>query len=86
MQIQQIFKAGNSSVVSIPKNLMKELGLKSGQKVVVGKTSDGSAFVVKKIDKVKKSKSKLATTKEFNRWLKDVLKEDAEILDELAVR
>ena len=38
MQIQTVFKAGNSNVVAIPKDLSKELGFKSGQKVVVEKT------------------------------------------------
>lgn len=84
MQILKIFRAGNSDVVSIPKDLMKELNLKTGAKIVIGKTSDNSALVIKKV--TKQTSSKAAIDKEFKSWLKDVLEEDKEILDELSLR
>ncbi|KKR30380.1 MAG: hypothetical protein UT61_C0008G0036 [Candidatus Woesebacteria bacterium GW2011_GWA1_39_8] len=40
MQIQTVFKAGNSNVVAIPKDISKKLGLKKGSRVVVEATSD----------------------------------------------
>lgn len=84
MNKQTVFRAGNSNVVAIPKYLSEELGIKSGQKVTIDKTSDGSAIVIKISGKTKRAPK--ATRKEFKRWLSKVLKEDSEILDELAVR
>jgi len=84
MQIQTVFRAGNSNVVAIPKQLSKELGLKPGQKVFVEKDQASEAIVISKASKLKAKKS--ATSKEFKKWLKEALKEDAEILDELALR
>ena len=84
MQIQTVFKAGNSNVVAIPKDIKEELKLEKGSKVVVERLPGEEAFIVKKAD-TKKAKTS-ETEREFNKWLKKVLKEDAEILDELAVR
>lgn len=84
MQIQTVFKAGNSYVIALPKDLSKELGINAGQKVVVEKGLGGEAIIIRKATQTKTRKS--ATSKEFKKWLKEVLKEDAEILDELAVR
>lgn len=85
MQIQTIFQAGNSDVVAIPKHLLEELNLKKGQKVTVEKASDDEAIMIRKASKSTKSSRKVSHT-EFNKWLDKVIKEDAEILDELAVR
>ena len=85
MQKQTVFKAGNSYVVAIPKDLSEELQIKPGQKVQVGKNHNEDAIIVRKISNTKKSKSKLIT-KEFKTWLDKVLEEDKEILDELANR
>lgn len=83
MQIQTIFKAGNSGVVSIPKDLMKELGFEIGKKVFVGKNQEGE-IVIKKATKTKVLATKYAIGLEFKKWLKEATKEDAEILDQLA--
>lgn len=81
MQTQRIFQAGNSSVVAIPKSF----GFKKGEKVVVEKISDNEdAIAIKKVSAKKVNGS--APNKEFKKWLKNVLEEDAEILDELAER
>lgn len=85
MQTQTIFQAGNSEVVAIPKHLLEELKLKNGQKVTVDKASDDDAIVIRKASKSIKPSRKVSKT-EFNKWLDKVIKEDAEILDELAVR
>jgi len=47
MQIQTVFRAGNSNVVAIPKDLSKETGIKAGQKVIVGKSSEDELVIRK---------------------------------------
>ncbi|OGM24497.1 hypothetical protein A2715_01065 [Candidatus Woesebacteria bacterium RIFCSPHIGHO2_01_FULL_39_32] len=85
MQIQTVFKAGNSNVVAIPKDISKKLGLKKGSRVVVEATSD-NRIVVSKAETKKKKATKDKISGEFKKWLDKVIKEDKEILDELAVR
>ncbi len=77
MQVQTVFKAGNSNVVALP----KDLGFRVGDKITINKLN-GGLF----IEEAVKQKPKKAIAKEFQKWLKDVLKEDKEILDELAIR
>jgi len=81
MNIQKIFKAGNSNVVAIPADILTDLKIKTGDKVIVERASDNE-IVVKKSTPVKARFGKA----QFNQWLTRVLKEDAEILDELAKR
>ncbi|EKD95615.1 MAG: hypothetical protein ACD_24C00421G0003 [uncultured bacterium] len=83
MQIQTVFRAGNSNVVAIPKDLSKETGIKAGQKVIVGKSSEDELVIRKFTGKKVK---KLSPDEEFRRWWKAFLKDNAGILDELAVR
>lgn len=86
MQTQQIFQAGNSSVIAIPKHLLRDLNLKAGQKVVVDKTDDGEALIVRKAIRPLKRAKKSVVDKEFKKWLDTFMKENGEILDELALR
>lgn len=86
MQTQTIFRAGNSQVVAIPRGLGKELGFKLGQKVVVGKAGNGEVMVVKKAESSSVKDKKTGVNAEFKKWLRTAIEEDAEILDELAVR
>lgn len=86
MQTQTVFRAGNSSVVAIPKNIASDLGIKPGQKVVVEKDETGEGVIIKKAVKTSKRLSNLSVDKDFKRWWREFLKENAEILDELAVR
>ncbi len=80
MQLQTIFKAGNSQVIAIPSDVLADLNLKIGSKVLVG-TADDTTIVVKKTSpKIKKSDAG------FQKWLSVFMKENAEILDELADR
>lgn len=79
MQIQTIFKAGNSNVVTIPAELMQQLNFRVGEKVVVEKSPVGQGLVIKKSGLVK-------YTDELNQWFKVFIKENGKILDELAVR
>lgn len=84
MQTQSIFQVGNSHVVSIPSHLMKELGFKKGQKLIVEKSSDNEGIIVKPVSVSVKSHSKIS--KEFEKWLNSFLNEDGQLLDELATR
>jgi len=84
MPIQTIFKAGNSSVVAIPKQLASELNLRPGQKVTIDRSTTEEALIVKRPSAPQKSMKK--SDKEFQRWLKLFLKENGDILDELALR
>jgi len=82
MQLQKVFRAGNSNVVAIPKDFSEELGLKVGQEVTVEKIPGKGIF----IGKPPKKERKLGVKVEFKKWLEEVLEEDKEILDELALR
>lgn len=80
MQTQTVFRAGNSQVVAIPKDLAKELGLTAGEKVVVEKANDG--LLVRKAGEGKTS----SLNADFKTWWNEFLEENSEILDELATR
>ena len=84
MNIQTVFQAGNAQVIAIPKHIADETGFKVGQKIVVDVLPGEEGLIIKKAP-AKKTK-KTASSTEFKRWLADVLKEDAEILEELSVR
>lgn len=81
MQIQTVFKAGNSNVVAIPRDLSEALQIKPGQKVVLEESGNGN-ILIKKLTKDKQS----SADEKFKKWWKVFLKENAGILDELAVR
>ena len=78
MQIQTIFKAGNSNVVTIPTELMQQLNFRVGEKVVVEKSPVGEGMLIKKSGLAKYAD-------ELNQWFKVFIKENGKILDELAV-
>ncbi|KKS87893.1 MAG: hypothetical protein UV63_C0049G0002 [Microgenomates group bacterium GW2011_GWC1_43_11] len=82
--IQSIFQVGNSNVVSIPSRLLQEIGMKKGQKVTVDRIPDTDAIIVRPV--TKKQTVALSETKEFQQWLDSFLKEDGQLLDELADR
>jgi len=83
MQIQTVFRAGNSDVVSIPKYLGDKYDIGQGEKVEVDEVLN-VGIIIKKATKTKVSVAKSAVGLEFKKWLKDATKEDAEILDQLA--
>jgi len=84
MQVQTVFKAGNSNVVAIPKHLAREINLKPGQKVIVEKVQNEEGLVIKKLKKSEVKKPNV--DEEFKKWWKAFLKDNAEVLDELALR
>ena len=79
MQIQIVFRAGNSNVVALP----KDLGFKPGDKVVVDRgLGVGTAFVSK--TGVKQVSSSI--TPEFLKILDGVNKRYGKALSELALK
>jgi antitoxin component of MazEF toxin-antitoxin module len=86
MQTQKIFQAGNSHAVVIPKAFADELGFRVGNNVVVEKSQDNTAIIIKQANIREKHISKKASDREFQKWLDVFMEEDGEILDELANR
>lgn len=87
MNTQTLFQAGNSTVVAIPKHLARELNLTIGKKVVLDKSPDGEGLIVKRVKKQINAKQKPdAARVEFDKWYNEFIKENGEILDELATR
>ncbi len=84
--VQKLIQIGNSQGVVIPSHIRKQLGLKKGSSVVVEQVPGREAIVLRKAGKRKKISRSSVVDREFKKWLDNVLVEDAEILDELAVR
>ncbi len=82
MAIQTVFKAGNSNVVAVPRNLSEKSHIKSGDRVNV--TEEEGGIMIKKIETKKKVMTK--ADKDFQKWLDVFMEENGEILDELAIR
>lgn len=83
MYTQKVFQAGNSFAVVIPKELLRRLDLKLGSVVNVDASPDNSRFIAEK-PVVSKNLGKSGSKKQFSSWVKQIIEEDAEILDELA--
>lgn len=84
MQLQTtVSQLGNSDAVIIPSLLMKDLGLKRGQKVYVDRLGDSGDLI---ITTRPKNNSKRQSQREFQKWYDTFIKENSEILDELATR
>lgn len=83
MYTQKIFQAGNSSVVAIPRELLKKLNLKSGQSVVIKADPDAARLIIE-TSVPTQPVDKSASAKEFQEWLDIFMKENSDILDELA--
>ena len=81
MQIQTIFKAGNSNVVSIPTELLELLNLKKGSKVVLEVTNDKKGLI---LSKAGDASSNTPLNPNFLKWLDSFNKEYASDLEELA--
>lgn len=84
MSTQTVFKAGNSNVVTIPKHLLEELSIKSGEKVSVQKSQSEDGILIKKANK--SDQKNISPEKNFKIWWREFLKENSEVLDELAIR
>lgn len=86
MPEQTVFRAGNSNVVAIPKAVGDKYGIKTGAKVTIEEVPEAGGVLIKRASKPSKKRLSSGITPEFKKWLKEALKEDAEILDELADR
>lgn len=84
MQIQTVFKAGNSNVVAIPSEFVETYGFNTGLQVMLNTYDHGETLVIKKVLKTKSKKNASKASQEFEMWLENTLDEDAEILDGLA--
>lgn len=82
MYTQTVYQAGNSHVVTIPKELARQTGLKPGLKVTISPTADGEGVIITKQKRAPKTRS----AKDFQKWLQYFMRENGEILDELAKR
>jgi len=81
--LQSVLKIGNSYGATFPRDFVVKNKIKVGSKIEVVH-SNGSITYSANAPKI--TKYKTLPDKEFKKWLGDVLKEDAEILDELANR
>ena len=84
MFIQKAYKNGNSVVVTIPKEYLRDLNIRDGSELVVEKDDNTRVLTVTKKKKAKGKRE--GVNKEFKQWWDTFLKENSEILDELAVR
>ncbi len=84
MQIQTVFKAGNSNVVAIPSEFVNNYGFNTGLQVMLSTHDQGDTLVIKKVVKTKPKKTTSKASQEFRKWLDNAIEENAEILDELA--
>lgn len=82
---QTITAIGNSAGIIIPAKLRAQLDWETGNQVFITKLDDDS-ITIRKVTPANASAKSSKTTSEFKKWLEHVLEEDAEVLDELAVR
>ncbi|MCX6793559.1 MAG: hypothetical protein NTY06_00450 [Candidatus Gottesmanbacteria bacterium] len=83
MQITKVTQLGNSDAVVLASPLMREAKWHRGQKVSINYIPDADSFLIRR---VKKAQTPKRAEKEFQNWLTSFLKEDAQLLDELAHR
>ena len=81
MQLQTIFKAGNSDVVALSPEVKKKTGLKTGSNIMVDVASDGKTVM---ISEVNSKANKFSITPSFLSWLDSFNKEYGSALQELA--
>jgi antitoxin component of MazEF toxin-antitoxin module len=79
MQIQKVFKAGNSDAVVISPEIKKKTGIKTGSKIIVDVASDGKTIVINEVG----SKKAMLTTNFFE-WMSSFNREYGSALAKLA--
>lgn len=80
MLTQKLYKNGNSVVVTIPTEYLKDLNLRDGSEVIMEQDESGSLVISRK--SAKKTNKKI--TPEFYDWLESFNKKYAPALKELA--
>lgn len=83
MLTKRLYKNGNSVVVTIPKEYLKQLNLREGSEVSIEQDLQEQAIV---ISSKKKNEPKSSVTPKFLRWLDSFNKEYGPALKELAKR
>ena len=81
MQVQTVFKAGNSDVVAIPQEIKRRTGVKTGTNIIVDVTSDGKTIVINKVENAGK---KTFLSLDFFSWIEKFNKEYGSALKKLA--
>ncbi|MBI5613450.1 AbrB/MazE/SpoVT family DNA-binding domain-containing protein [Candidatus Gottesmanbacteria bacterium] len=82
MQTTTISQLGNSNAVILPSPIMKEAKWRRGQKMTIDFVPEANGIFIRPAKKTTSSRPQV----EFQEWLNTFLKEDAELLDELANR
>lgn len=82
MQITTISQLGNSNAVILPSPIMQEAKWHRGQKMVIDYVTQAGGVFIRPAKKTSPAPSR--TDKEFQTWLDGFLKEDGDLLDELA--
>jgi antitoxin component of MazEF toxin-antitoxin module len=83
MQTTTISQLGNSNAVILPSPIMKEAKWRRGQKMTIDYVPEADGIFIRS---AKKTTTSSRPQEEFQEWLDTFLKEDAELLDELANR
>ncbi len=83
MQTTTLSQLGNSNATIIPSSILQEAKWRRGQKLAIDYVPQAEGVFIRPIKKVT---TPSRSEKEFQSWLDSFLKEDAELLDELAHR
>lgn len=83
MQNTTITQQGNSSSVILPVSIMREAKWHRGQKMSVDYIPEADGVFIRRI---KKMQTPTKSEVEFQNWLSNFFREDADLLDELAHR
>lgn len=78
--VQKIIKVGNSYGIILPKELMVQVGLKTGDEVDIESLPQSSMLTITSVGSPYKSK----ITPEFKNWLDDFTNKHKDLLKELA--
>lgn len=81
MQLQTVFRAGNSDVVALAPAVKKKTGIKTGSKVVVQVSSDGKTIIINNTDAIRKTNF---LSPDFFEWMEKFNQEYGVALSELA--
>lgn len=83
MQTTTLSQLGNSNATIIPTSILHEIKWKRGQKLAIDPIPEVEGVFIRPM---KKAAAHSRSEKEFQAWLDSFLKEDADLLDELALR
>lgn len=83
MFVQKAFKNGNSLVVTLPKEYLRDLNIRDGSELIVNKEASQTVITIEHKDKRKKVRS-TTITPDFIKWMRSFDKEYHQALKELA--